>query len=370
MCNVAGYTGNRQAAPILLEMLRRQQDFDGGMSTGIATIHEGKLYYRKVIGNVDKLIAETDALELPGTVGIAHTRPGGTPGMTQFAHPSVNMEETLALITNGATQKNCGYEQRWDEAAQLLEKKGYKFKSESKKVFGQAPVLSNNAHVHPPEVRAFLVDMYMKQGMSITEALARTCEDIYADNVSVVLHQDVPGKFFACRTNRPLSVLMTGQETYAATTRFAFPENLQGKYFMIPTMNVCSFSAEGVTITQDRVNVEEISDMTPHAYIEGYRFVEDLLRGKKDAPLSFDDIEAATFAHRDHIFDGNHTFAQHSRLVYDIMWQLKQEGRLKIQSRLLDRSHHPVMEMERQLRENPTSDGVDTVLRAFMWLED
>ena len=370
MCNVAGYAGNRQAAPILLEMLRRQQDFDGGMSTGIATIHEGKLHYRKVIGNVDKLIAETDALSLPGTVGIAHTRPGGTPGMMQFAHPSVNMEETLALITNGATQKNCGYEQKWNEAVQLLEKKGYQFKTESKKVFGTAPVLSNNAHVHPPEARAFLVDMYMKEGMSITEALARTCEDIYADNISVVVHQDLPGKFFACRTNRPLSVLMTGQETYAATTRFAFPEDLQGKYFMMPTMNVCSFSAEGVTVTQDRVNVEEVSDMTPRACIEGYRFIEDLLRGKKDDPMSFDDIEAAAFDHRDHMFEGNHTFAQHSRLVYDILWQMKQEGRLQVQSRLLDRSHHPVMEMERQLRGDPTSDGVDTVLRAFMWLED
>ena len=47
MCNIAGYIGNRQAAPILLEMLRRQQPYDGDMSTGIATLHEGKLYYKK-----------------------------------------------------------------------------------------------------------------------------------------------------------------------------------------------------------------------------------------------------------------------------------------------------------------------------------
>ncbi len=42
MCNIAGYIGNKQAAPILLEMLRKQQSFDGGFSVGIATIHEGK----------------------------------------------------------------------------------------------------------------------------------------------------------------------------------------------------------------------------------------------------------------------------------------------------------------------------------------
>ncbi|MBO5652898.1 MAG: glutamine--fructose-6-phosphate aminotransferase, partial [Clostridia bacterium] len=67
MCNIAGYAGKRRAAPILLEMLRRQQAFDGDMSTGIATVHEGKLYCRKIVGDVDKLIAETDVLDLPGT---------------------------------------------------------------------------------------------------------------------------------------------------------------------------------------------------------------------------------------------------------------------------------------------------------------
>jgi len=42
MCNIAGYTGRKHAAPILLEMLRKQQPYDGDMSTGVATIHKGK----------------------------------------------------------------------------------------------------------------------------------------------------------------------------------------------------------------------------------------------------------------------------------------------------------------------------------------
>ena len=59
MCNIAGYSGKRNAAPILIEMLRRQQSFDGGLSVGVATIHEGKLHYRKVVGDVDTLLRET-----------------------------------------------------------------------------------------------------------------------------------------------------------------------------------------------------------------------------------------------------------------------------------------------------------------------
>ena len=49
MCNIAGYTGSRRAAPILLEMIKKQEYIDGSLSTGIATIHEGKLYTAKVL---------------------------------------------------------------------------------------------------------------------------------------------------------------------------------------------------------------------------------------------------------------------------------------------------------------------------------
>ena len=62
MCIIAGYTGDKPAAPIIIEMLKKTEYIDGGLSTGIATIHEGKLYMRKVVGDVDTLIRETDAL--------------------------------------------------------------------------------------------------------------------------------------------------------------------------------------------------------------------------------------------------------------------------------------------------------------------
>ena len=45
MCVIAGYSGNRRAAPILIEMLRKIEYYDGGYATGIATVHEGKIYY-------------------------------------------------------------------------------------------------------------------------------------------------------------------------------------------------------------------------------------------------------------------------------------------------------------------------------------
>lgn len=73
MC-ILGYNGTKPAAPLLIEMLRRTEGMDAGCYTGIATLHEGKIHYRKLAGNLDRLLAETDAIELPGSIGIIHSR--------------------------------------------------------------------------------------------------------------------------------------------------------------------------------------------------------------------------------------------------------------------------------------------------------
>ena len=127
MCNIAGYAGNRQAAPILLEMLKRQQYYDGALSAGIATIHEGKLYWRKVVGDVDTLIRETDAATLPGTIGIAHTRPSNSG--YELAHPYVSMDGRMALVSNGTTVKG-DYSAGRDAAVQMLADADFKFRTE------------------------------------------------------------------------------------------------------------------------------------------------------------------------------------------------------------------------------------------------
>ena len=78
MCTIAGYVGTKPAAPLLIEMMRKEEGIDSGFYTGIATIHEGKIHYRKVVGDLAQLLKETDAAELPGTIGIIHSRtPGG-----------------------------------------------------------------------------------------------------------------------------------------------------------------------------------------------------------------------------------------------------------------------------------------------------
>ena len=90
-------------------------------------------------------------------------------------------------------------------------------------------------------------------------------------------------------------------------------------------------------------------EMTPYTYAEGYRRIEALLKSEK-APLYFDELEFAIGDMRD-LWPGDHTLVQHARLVYDLLWQFDQEGRLR-----------------REVRVQERNDG--TRRRYYMWLED
>ena len=350
MCNIAGYLGNKQAAPILLEMLRRQQPYDGDMSTGVATIHEGRLYYRKMVGDVDAFLREVDLAELPGTVGIAHTRPAGTPG-GPAPHPTVNKAQTIAMVTNGTSPQTPYWISHWDAAADRLVDSGYEFRGVYPNPKGRSPKLSRTGEiVHMNECKVALVEFYMSQGKTMTEAMALSQTDIYNDNVSVFLNEAFPDSIFAIRNTRPMNVLMENGETYMATTRYGFPEELKNEPIMLPVQYACEITREGIKICGSRMNIEPVMEMTPYTYAEAYKRFEQILRSG-EAPVCFDDLEYAVGRGMRDLWPGEHTFVQHARLVYDMLWQFDREGRLKREMRI------------QQVHESSRH-------RWFFWLED
>ena len=355
MCNIAGYVGERAAAPILLEMLRRQQDYDGGMCAGIATVHEGRLYYRKIVGSVDDLIRHTDALYLPGNIGIAHTRPGGKPDSYVLAHPFITPDETMAGVTNGTGISIGDLAERSNTLMKMLDDAGYKFRGEmfeknglsnTKKVAQAAneeekrvptarnmPTLSNGATTSGAEVRTNAVHYYYNQGMSMTAAMAKVDSYLYKDGVHEMLNVATPDRIYLLRTTRPAATLKTDDGMYIATTRFAFPDGLRGEYRQLPIMHPCEIFKDNIVVSEDKMTGEEISEVTPEVLEDGYNRIVGMLKGKADAPLYFDDLELTIAREMRDIFPGDHPLFQHARLVYDVLWRLTEEGRLKTERR-------------------------------------
>ena len=50
MCNIAGYIGQKQATPILIELIKKQEAYAGGYYTGIAVLNDGVLQSAKLTG--------------------------------------------------------------------------------------------------------------------------------------------------------------------------------------------------------------------------------------------------------------------------------------------------------------------------------
>ena len=367
MCNIAGYVGEQSAAPILIEMLRRQQGFDGGVCTGICTLHEGRLYYRHVVGDVDVLIKTTDALTLPGSIGIAHSRPGGSPDTYGFAHPFITYDERMAAVTNGTARgESPGKIQAFTEQLEAL---GYKFRGETFIKESGMPRLKNGAYVSSAEVRLNGIYHYQKVlGLSLPAAMAKYDAEFYKDGVIEILSADEPDRLSVLRTTRPAVTLRADGGTYVATTRFAFPEDARGEVETLPVMYPCQIFRDRTVITTDKMSgCEEVSEPTADTFREGYRRISALLAGKKDAPLHFDDLELAVWREMRDLFPGDHTLIQDARLVYDVLWQLYEEGKLCMKHLLLEggRRLSPNDPMYADARNVPGSKN-----RIFMWIED
>src|SRR2546425_7935920 len=101
MCGIVGYTGPRQAAPLLLEGLKRLE-YRGYDSAGIALVEAGRIEVHKAPGKISVLEKQLGASLPTGHCGIAHTRwaTHGAPN-TVNAHPHTDCGGGLALVHNG-----------------------------------------------------------------------------------------------------------------------------------------------------------------------------------------------------------------------------------------------------------------------------
>src|SRR5881628_1700616 len=107
MCGIVGYVGKLQAAPILLEGLRRLE-YRGYDSAGVSVLNGSELQTRKKKGKIDEGLARLlQALPAAGQLGIGHTRwATHGPPSDENAHPHLDQSGTIALVHNGVIENH------------------------------------------------------------------------------------------------------------------------------------------------------------------------------------------------------------------------------------------------------------------------
>ena len=232
MCGIVGYTGTQQAAPILLDGLKKLE-YRGYDSAGIAVLHDGAIKVDKVSGRIANLCELTeDGKNCPGTTGIGHTRwaTHGAPTDTN-AHPHLSNDGRFAIVHNGIIENYIALREE-------LTEKGYHFESET-----------------DTEVIVHLIEMYYKG--DLRRAVIKTSARLSGSYALGVICTEKPDTICVAREASPLILGVGAGENFFASDVTALVANTRnaiylddGEFAEITPESVTVFDPAGQTITK------------------------------------------------------------------------------------------------------------------------
>jgi glucosamine--fructose-6-phosphate aminotransferase (isomerizing) len=237
MCGIVGVLGNHEAAPILVEALKRLE-YRGYDSAGIATINDGALDRRRAVG---KLVNLSDLLvhePLAGKSGIGHTRwaTHGAPSVTN-AHP--HQAGPVAVVHNGIIEN-------------------FRPLREELRSLGLPPVTETDT-----ETVALLTQHYLAQDLDPDQATKATLDRLEGAFALAFLFAGEDDLMIAARRGSPLAIghgqgeMFIGSDAIALsplTNRITYLE--EGDRAVITRTSVQIFDAVGTKVTRPVKTIE------------------------------------------------------------------------------------------------------------------
>ena len=194
MCGIVGYVGAQEAAPILLDGLRRLE-YRGYDSAGMAVCGPEGLQVCKTRGRLQALADLTEeGRTLTGTLGVGHTRwaTHGEPNDIN-AHPQVSQSGLFAVVHNGIIEN-------YALLRAQLTAKGYAFRSET-----------------DTEVVAQLLDYYYAASRDVFEAVNSMLSAVEGAYALGIVCADAPDRLIAARKDAPLLLGYGDGENFIAS---------------------------------------------------------------------------------------------------------------------------------------------------------
>ncbi len=206
MCGIVGYTGTRDAVPILIDALGRLE-YRGYDSAGLAVQNGDGVAIRKLAGRVQALreLLARDAVH--GTSGVAHTRwaTHGAP-TARNAHPHVDCTGHLALVHNGIIENA-------DTLRAALARAGHRFTTDT-----------------DTETLAHLIEE--ARGATLEERVIAALEPVHGTYGLAVVSADDPGKIVVARRGAPVILGIGDNELFVASDASAILQHTRSVVYL------------------------------------------------------------------------------------------------------------------------------------------
>ena len=191
MCGIVGYIGRREAAPIILESLRKLE-YRGYDSAGIAVLNGDQVAIRRCEGKLNNLETLLRERPIPGNVGIGHTR-WATHGKPSEINAHPHQAGSVVVVHNGIIEN-------YLELKEHLLKRGARFGSET-----------------DTEIVAHLVNEKVQEGADFLTAVQKSLREIHGSYALVFLNLKDPGRLIVAKNSTPIVIGWGEGETLVAS---------------------------------------------------------------------------------------------------------------------------------------------------------
>ena len=195
MCGIIGIVGGDEAAPMMMEALKRLE-YRGYDSAGVATLRDGRINRRRAVGKLSALAAELDGNPISGSTGIGHTRWATHGGPTvDNAHPHAT--DRAMVVHNGIIEN-------FRELREELEADGFHFESET-----------------DTETIVGLLTKYLEQGLSPFDAADATLKRLRGAFALCMIFRGTDDLIICARRGSPLAIGYGDRSMYIGSDALA-----------------------------------------------------------------------------------------------------------------------------------------------------
>jgi glutamine---fructose-6-phosphate transaminase (isomerizing) len=254
MCGIVGYLGTREAAPLLLDCLRRLE-YRGYDSAGLGLLLPSGLEITRTTKRLTGLEEKLTALNghaSAARIGIGHTRWATHGRPTELnAHPHTCREGKIMVVHNGI------FENFLELRAELT-------------AYGLAPVSQTDTECFP-----LMMGLLMGRGMGFEEAFRTVARRMHGKFAVACLHADHPGKMLLARSGPTLVVGVGKGEYFVASDVAPLLPHTRDVIFL-EDGDIAELTESGLRVIDSRETAVERSssriDLDPGAAeLDGYR---------------------------------------------------------------------------------------------------